>query len=123
MNLLNLIIQNTDNEDLKVELSSIHPKQLICNEDIEFEIYKINYEYDTVRGNHRDDATKIMLKQKPINKNQQQISDKVMQLYKENIVREDFLNTIKKFNKENSKRALLNVKILGVAYLGDSTLI
>jgi hypothetical protein len=123
LNLLNLIIEKSNDVSLKEELKNIHPKQLICNEDIAFDIYKINYEYDTLRGNHRDDATKIMLKQKPINKNKKQITDNSMKLYQENIVKQEFIDTIKKFNNDNPKRALLNVKILGVVHLGDSLII
>ena len=123
MNLLNLILENLDNQELKQELKNIHPMQLICNEEVTFEVYKITYEYDTTRGNHRDNAEKTMVKEKPINKNSKRVSDESMKLFKENNVKQDFINYIKNFNNENPKRALFNVKILSVVSLGESRLI
>lgn len=122
MNLLSLIIQNA-NEELKDQLKNIHPKQLIFNEEISFEIYKVNYQYDTVRGNHKDNAEKIVIKQKAINKNTKEITDYSMKLYKESNIKIEFINCIKKFNKENPVRALLNVEILSVSLLGEGKLI
>lgn len=42
MHLLNFITEQIQDAVLKDELKTIHPKQLICNEDIIFDIYKIN---------------------------------------------------------------------------------
>lgn len=122
LNLLSLIIQNA-NEDLKDQLKTIHPRQLTCNDEISFEFYKVSYQYDTIRGNHRDNAEKIMIKQMPINHNPRQTSDSSMKLYKESNVKNEFMKFIKKFNKENPIRPLLNVEILSVSLLGESRII
>lgn len=123
MNLLDLIIDQTDNDELRQKLKTIHPRQLICNETIDFGFYEISYEYDTVRGHHRDNATKIMIHQMPINRNKKQVPDKTFRLFLENSIKEDFISYIKNFNKNNPMRALLNVKVLSVACIGSSTLI
>lgn len=92
----------------KEDLLKLNPKQIIFN-DIQLDYWKITYNYTTKRGNKKKNI-KYMMQSKKLNLDKDDIKD-------------DFLKWVSNFNKENPYRALLNVKILNVFYIGNSKLL
>lgn len=90
--------------DIKNELQKAHPKQWL-NEVIKIPIWKIKYEYTTVRNNH-----KIYYKYF--------IADETDW----DLIEPEFNFQLKCFNENNPERKLSNVQILDIKFLGDFSL-
>ena len=88
-------------EDIEKELLKAHPKQVII-EDTRFILYKVKYQYTTVRHNRKEGIKYFVLR----SSNPSMNIEKVL------------LDWIESFNIENKHRQLSNVKFLESQCLG-----
>ncbi len=78
-----------------------HPLQLLSN-TIRIPVWKIQYRYETVRGNSRESIKYLFIDESAFD-----------------LVEHEFNMRIQEFNENNPKRMLSNVEILDITFLGD----
>lgn len=103
---IKLISLLEDQDTLKVSFKDIHPKQIISNLTLKVTVYKVNYEYTTLRGNKRKGLKYFIFQT----------------LNPELNMKSELLKWVNKYNNENKHRQLLNVKILNSECLGYTIL-
>ncbi|MEY8352480.1 hypothetical protein AALB39_03890 [Lachnospiraceae bacterium 54-53] len=84
-----------------LEIKGKNPKQFVSTE-ICIPVWKVQYSYDTARGNHKISEKYIF--------HREDYWDSICMI---------FMNYIKRFNEDNEYRKVLNVKILDTTYLGE----
>ena len=82
------------------ELKLCHPKQII-NEDIPIPVWKVEYKYNTARGNPKT-ATKYLFLEESV----------------WDMVDNEFMNYIEHVNEKYPERKLSNVEILEAEFMG-----
>jgi hypothetical protein len=88
-----------DDSDL-AEVIQCHPRQIISSE-LEIPVWKIEYSYDTQRGNHREAVKYLFLED-----------------FSWDRVENEFMQHINTINEKYPERKLSNVKILDANFMG-----
>ena len=89
------------NDSEMKEFLQIHPKQLISSE-AKVPVWRIKYSYLTARNNEKTSTKYILAEESDYD-----------------IVEPEFLEYVKKINKSMPYRAISNVKILEIGYMGE----
>lgn len=87
-------------DSIMEEFKQCHPKQII-SEEVAIPIWKINYKYDTARGNPKTATKYLFLEESACD-----------------MVDNEFMNHIKFINEKYPERKLSNVEILDVEFMG-----
>lgn len=94
-------------EDVRREMQDMHPSMIIGSGVLGMSMYKITYEYDTNRGNHRNGCRYLFLKDgDPINS----LCEYERDIMIEGLVEKHFSN----YNFKFPYRAISNVNILEI---------
>lgn len=89
------------NDSEMQEFLQIHPKQLLSSE-VKVPVWRIRYSYLTARNNEKTSIKYILAAESDYD-----------------IVEPEFLEHIKQINKNMPYRAISNVKILDIDYMGE----
>lgn len=87
-------------DSIMEELKCCHPKQII-NEEIPIPVWKVEYRYNTVRGNSKTAIKYLFLEESSWD-----------------MIDNEFKNYIELMNEKRPERKLSNVEILDVEFMG-----